>query len=188
MHKTKQPSRNDPRAVQPIEVRRRRRTRRARVPALLAVAVLVAALLSACGSSGSSSIAHLKSSTSANSGTSTTKSRPSGIAFSRCMRSHGVPNFPDPTSSGGLSLTQSSGVNAQSPAFQTADRDCKSLSPAGTVTPAHRSKEVAASLKLAECMRTHGVPKFPDPTTSGASNPNAAAAIRTRTRLSSRRR
>jgi hypothetical protein len=39
------------------------------------------------------------------------------------MRSHGVPNFPDP----GASLP--SGVNPQSPAFQAAQQACRQLEP-----------------------------------------------------------
>ena len=43
------------------------------------------------------------------------------------MRSHGVPNFPDPkviSSSGGNQLVYLPGVNQQSPAFEGAAKAC----------------------------------------------------------------
>jgi hypothetical protein len=45
------------------------------------------------------------------------------LAFARCMRAHRVPNFPDPSSSGGrvgLSVV----IDPQSPAFRIAARVC----------------------------------------------------------------
>jgi hypothetical protein len=50
-----------------------------------------------------------------------------GLKFARCMRSHGVPNFPDPkvvSRSGGSERVYLPGVNPQSPAFQTAAKAC----------------------------------------------------------------
>jgi hypothetical protein len=76
------------------------------------------------------------------------------------MRSHGVPNFPDPNSSGQLDL---SGVNPQSPAYQTAANDCKSFGVGATPKPITQTPQIqAAVLKMAKCMRSHGVPNFPD--------------------------
>jgi hypothetical protein len=45
------------------------------------------------------------------------------VAFARCMRAHGVPNFPDPTFSGAAGSVPLLG-NQQSPAFQAAFRAC----------------------------------------------------------------
>jgi hypothetical protein len=54
--------------------------------------------------------------------------RSAALAHARCMRAHGVPNFPDPTvSSNGNGITESSGgggMNPQSPAFQKAEKIC----------------------------------------------------------------
>ncbi len=50
-----------------------------------------------------------------------------GLKFTACMRSHGEPNFPDPASNG--SFTLPSGMNAESPQFQAAEKDCQSLMP-----------------------------------------------------------
>jgi hypothetical protein len=41
-----------------------------------------------------------------------------GIKFADCMRSHGVPNFPDPGPGGGIQIN--SGINPFSPAFKAA--------------------------------------------------------------------
>ena len=60
------------------------------------------------------------------------------VAFARCMRAHGLPNYPDPTvsnSSNGSSITTrisaGSGVDPKSPVFQAAARACRSLRPGG---------------------------------------------------------
>ena len=50
-----------------------------------------------------------------------------GLSFTACMRSHGEPNFPDPNPNG--SFTLPSGMNAESPQFQNAERHCQSLMP-----------------------------------------------------------
>jgi hypothetical protein len=53
------------------------------------------------------------------------------LKFTQCMRSHGVPNFPDPNSSGGFSGSSSiGGANPQSSSYQKAQRACQSLIPA----------------------------------------------------------
>ena len=48
------------------------------------------------------------------------------LAFARCLRAHGIPKFPDPTSQGQLTLTmvQSAGVDLHAPAVLPAARDC----------------------------------------------------------------
>lgn len=57
-----------------------------------------------------------------------------GLAVARCLRAHGISNFPDPDISigpGGLQVTfggRVSGINLSSPAFQAAQKACpKSL-------------------------------------------------------------
>jgi hypothetical protein len=51
------------------------------------------------------------------------------LAFSRCMRAHGVPDFPDPSSGGGVQLQGGAGsdLNPNNPAFQAAQNACQSL-------------------------------------------------------------
>jgi hypothetical protein len=57
------------------------------------------------------------------------------LAFARCMRAHGVPNFADPTAHG---LAVPAGIDPNSPAFQAAFQACRRLLPgfgqAGVVT------------------------------------------------------
>jgi hypothetical protein len=43
------------------------------------------------------------------------------LAFARCMRAHGVPNFPDPDAEG---VHSPSTINTQAPAFRSAERVC----------------------------------------------------------------
>jgi len=91
-----------------------------------------------------------------------------GIAFSRCMRSHGVPNFPDPNGQGAITFGSSDGIDPSSPQFQSAQKSCQKLLPhGGAPTPAQQAKAQAAMLRYSACMRSHGVPKFPDPNFSG---------------------
>jgi hypothetical protein len=84
------------------------------------------------------------------------------------MRSHGVPNFPDPSSGGGIQINSSSGINPFSPAFKAAQSQCAKLMPGGGPGAHGPPSEQAKQLMLAvsRCMRAHGVSGFPDPTLS----------------------
>ena len=97
------------------------------------------------------------------------------LAFSKCMRTHGVPNFPDPTSGGGgiqLSIGVNSGINPRSPTFQSAQTACQHLQPGGGPSFGRPSAQaVAQALEMAQCMRAHGISGFPDPTTHAPSSP-----------------
>jgi hypothetical protein len=53
----------------------------------------------------------------------------SAIAYSQCMREHGVTNFPDP--GGGAINIAGTGINPASPAFQAARTTCRKLLPFG---------------------------------------------------------
>ena len=83
------------------------------------------------------------------------------LAYARCMRSHGVANFPDPNGQG---VIQGSGINPGSASFQAADKDCRHLLPnGGQPSPAQQAKALAQALKFSQCMRSHGISDFPDP-------------------------
>ena len=91
------------------------------------------------------------------------------LAFSRCMRSRGVPSYPDPDSSGTppkKSLEQLGVTNSQ---FQSAQTSCGHLLPNGGRSPdqAERQRVKAESLQFAQCVRAHGVSSFPDPGSDG---------------------
>jgi hypothetical protein len=53
------------------------------------------------------------------------------VELAKCMRKHGVPNFPDPTPGGGLMLKKGSGLDPSSPQFQAAAKACGSAGPGG---------------------------------------------------------
>jgi hypothetical protein len=95
------------------------------------------------------------------------------LAYSECMRAHGEPKFPDPVN-GRIQLKftkgpngQSSGMNPTSPQFEAAVKACKPLAPKNTTTPGATNSMEAQMLKFASCMRSQGVPSFPDPTFTG---------------------
>jgi hypothetical protein len=85
------------------------------------------------------------------------------------MRTHGVPNFPDPGANGSNGFfSPNSGINPQSPAFQSAQRAC-GPGPGDSGPPPMSESRKLAAIAFAKCMRTHGQPDFPDPTLSAPS-------------------
>ena len=90
------------------------------------------------------------------------------LQFARCMRTHGVTEFPDPSAGGFLNAIAASGINTKSPAFQAALQACKKYTPEGNMTPAQSAAQTAKGLEFSQCMRSHGVPNFPDPSTGPA--------------------
>jgi hypothetical protein len=168
-------------------LRRRRRPRRAAFFASVAIGLAIAA--SACG--GGSPVAGV-----ANVGTTNTVAPAAAAAsggpssggglveYARCMRSHGVSNFPDSASFGSSAaikaakgqISQISDSEASSPTFQAAQRACAKYAPS-TTSPKHVSpKEMQKLLAVSRCMRAHGAPNFPDPnpTTGELSAPLAS--------------
>jgi hypothetical protein len=154
-----------------------RANRRLRRAAALAAAAAVAVAATACGGTAPS--------------TTGTPTDVQVLALVRCMRSHGVPNFPDPDSSGGYSLTangslQGAGgasVDVNSSQAQAAYGDCRHVLPGGPSISQleqeeqeeqqQQAKILPAMLKFVQCMRSHGVPNFPAPgqSKSGAGAP-----------------
>jgi len=85
------------------------------------------------------------------------------LAYAGCMRSHGVQSFPDPDGNGNFNLP-SSPVSSQEAA---ANQVCNHLLDVGTSLNAAQQQHALGQLvKYAQCMRAHGVPNFPDPTTT----------------------
>jgi len=93
------------------------------------------------------------------------------VAYSKCMRSHGVPNFPYPKTSGGgvsLAIGPNTGVNPNSPPFRKAQQYCRKLLPGpASMTPQQLTQFKQGELKIAECVRAHGISNFPDPDGQG---------------------
>ncbi len=109
------------------------------------------------------------------------------LALAQCMRSHGVPDFPDPSaSSEGYSLAPNGSlegaggsVDINSSQAQAAYGDCRHLLPGGpSVSQLEQLEQqeqqrqeqmLPVLLKYVRCMRSHGVPDFPGPGQSKAS-------------------
>jgi hypothetical protein len=130
--------------------------------AIIAVAA-VSLLAAGCGGRSSTSAA--------------TTTQHQALAYSHCMHTHGVPNFPDPNSSGQIPKDQIIAQNPSNPQFKAAQRACARLWPYRNPAQnsAHGQTRTAAMLAFARCIRRHGFPNFPDPTSSGQLTPEMAA-------------
>jgi hypothetical protein len=90
-------------------------------------------------------------------------------AFAKCMRSHGVPQFPAPDGQGNFSNSQVESITQGNPQARNAFADCDSLLPnEGTglsVTQLQdmQQQNLRNAVKAAHCMRAHGIEDFPDP-------------------------
>jgi hypothetical protein len=92
--------------------------------------------------------------------------RPQALAYVDCMRSHGVPNMPDPAAGGEGVVVGGAGINMTSPAFKAAETKCAKLLPGGGPSESGSASEQVKErlLAVSKCMRAHGVSGFPDPT------------------------
>ena len=152
----------------------------------LAVAAAVAVLATACGGSSDPSAA-------------STPTYAQELALAQCMRSHGVPNFPDPNASGGYALTTSgsiegaggSSIDIDNSQAQAAYGGCRHVLPGAPSLSQleqdvqqgqqRQARQLPELLKWEQCVRSHGVPDFslglggqsPAPGNSGAVNPNS---------------
>ena len=188
-----------------VTIHATRPSRRSRVRLLTVAAVLTAALIAGCGggtpartgitgdaTTTASSAARTGAGTSSRprtaAGAGTTIARPaptgrSALAFAKCMRANGVSNFPDPQPGGGELFVIPTGSNpGATPAFRAAQAKCKDLLPAGGPVGAgahtHPSAQTLSKLlRIAQCMRQHSVPQFPDPRTSVPADPVAYQEI-----------
>lgn len=132
--------------------------------AVVAVTVLVG-VATAC-SSGSSGPGVAGGGSSSRSASSAPSGSPSNdqLAFARCMRAHGVRDYPD---SGAL-LGSSPDLDPSNPTYQAARRACQSLLPSHPAQ--QQAQNYANGLKFSECMRQHGITNFPDPDPHGGPN------------------
>lgn len=94
------------------------------------------------------------------------------VEYSACMRSHGVSNFPDPNSKGQFiddrGVLNGQVVNTHSAQYSKANKACTHLLPnGGRPTAAQLQKFMSDGLKHSACMRSHGLPTFPDPVEQG---------------------
>lgn len=172
----------------------RRQTRRSRARLLFVATLLTGVLVGGCGGSSASQTATTAAGAVSPSSTVATHSRPhrshatapgvggAALAFAKCMRASGVPNFPDPQPGGGLLFPVTPGVNPASPAVTAAQAKCRKLlpngGPPGPGSTTHPDPHTLQKLiTIARCMRRHGVPQFPDPRTSVPANPTGFQEI-----------
>lgn len=148
------------------------RCRRGGLLALLAAAAVLAA---GCGPSAPhTAVASAPTGSSASASAAGVKDP---LAFARCMRANGLPDFPDPDTNGANHAGgggQSGPVDPHSTAFQRAQQKCRQyLGPPVVSRNEQGVWSVADKLKYAACMRQHGLPDFKDPDQNGAFPPPA---------------
>jgi hypothetical protein len=101
------------------------------------------------------------------------------LAYSRCMRSHGITNFPDPAENNGsansngatvvgVTIAIPAGIDTSSPAYLSASNACTKRTGYGHVSAAQLHQGLITLLKYSECMRSHGIANFPDPVESSS--------------------
>jgi hypothetical protein len=133
-------------------------TRTAAMAALLGLSLLTAG----CGGSNGRGVA----------GSGSIKAQ--FVAYAQCMRSHRVSDFPDPTTppGGGVAFSIHGGpgsdLTRNNPTFKAANQACRNLLPGGQQALTQTSPKIAAEVTWARCLRSHGVPSFPDPDSQGA--------------------
>jgi hypothetical protein len=149
-------------------------------PTIIAM-VALALLAAACSGGSPSSTRSGASATAAGSAAS-----PSAVAYSRCMRSHGVPDFPDPPSSGVVPKADAQQLGVSGTQLQAARQSCQHLYPSnggslgaslrqceetGNCPQAMVQQVMNAMRNFSRCMRSHGVPSWPDPTVGSEGRP-----------------
>ena len=154
-----------------------RRSLPVRRTAATIAALLGLAVLAGCGGSNGPGVPSSGSHSSSHAPASSRGTVAQFFAYSRCMRSHGVRDFPDPTTSGGaISISRMGGpgrdLNVHNPTYEAANQACRTLEPGGGLAPTLSSQKIAAEVNWARCMRSHGLPRFPDPNGQGAFDRN----------------
>ena len=135
----------------------RRRLRPHRAGILVATAG-IAVLAAACGGTST-----------AGAGTFIGGTYTQSLAYAKCMRSHGVPQFPAPDGQGNFNNSQIESITQNNPQARNAWAQCGSLLPnKGTglsVTQLQdmQQQNLRNAVKAAHCMRAHGIEDFPDP-------------------------
>jgi hypothetical protein len=86
------------------------------------------------------------------------------LAWAKCMRQNGTPDWPDPDTNGAFPNNNGSLTRIRKSAGYTkASSSCKNLEVSGGLPPAEAEKQFEGLLKYSQCMRQHGISKFPDP-------------------------
>lgn len=135
----------------------------------LAATLAAAAVIAGCGAASPSRSNSTIASGSASPNSIQTQIHDQSLAFSRCVRGNGVPNFPDPPVDGGYGLksfAQQSdgetlsinGVSVNAPAFRAAMTKCHQYLPQQPApTTANLEQQRVAAVRYGQCMRDHGI-------------------------------
>ena len=151
---------------------------RAIVRGVLLAGSTSALILVATGCGGSSkapSVANLAPTTSATRTANSPSTVPNRAILAACLTSHGFQAAVGSAGTVANSAISIAGVvvsgiaDPRSPQFQAALQACRKYLPAGPppLSQAQQAAAAKAMLAFASCMRTHGVPGFPDPNSQG---------------------
>jgi hypothetical protein len=137
---------------------------------IVVVVACAGALLSACtaSSSGVPGVVRLSSSSADRPSSSSSSASSGALAFSQCMRSQGLSQFPDPDSSGAIPKVSPQQLGVSTTAFDNAQQACANLL---QLTHAQTQQVVSGMRDFARCMRSHGVRNWPDPITDSDGTP-----------------
>lgn len=132
--------------------------------AAVSTAMAAAVLVAACSSTGSRGAPDAGASPRAGASRS-------ALAFSECVRSHGVPDFPDPPPSfqGKFPGSSPQQLGVSQSRIRVATAACQHLLPAVPGQAPLTAQDQRDYLRAAACMRAHGITVFPDPVFSGGS-------------------
>ena len=119
-------------------------------------------------------VANLGSSSSGGSPSPGSSASANPLGFSQCMRSHGIPNYPDPGSNGSIPKETAQQLGVTNSRYQAATSACAHLLPNsdhGGLSQADMQRAWSGTRSFAGCMRSHGVSNWPDPTDDGDGSP-----------------
>ncbi|MEW9533880.1 hypothetical protein [Microbispora sp. NPDC049125] len=85
----------------------------------------------------------------------------------RCLRSHGMPGFPDPVMVSGQPEVPADAPKPPRAAIDACQAEIRKLPDVGRDAPA-TAADIAKLRQFAACMREHGLPDWPDPNARGA--------------------
>jgi hypothetical protein len=131
---------------------------RSRMRVLPAVALAAVLAVSACGGSSEQPAA-----------AKSANRQDQMLAYSRCMRQNGVPDFPDPVNGQlQIPLDAEGSLALNSPQMKAAREACKGLM-TGVVDTERTvsSEDQRRAMEFSRCMRENGVPNMPDPGPDG---------------------
>jgi hypothetical protein len=163
----------------------RRRPQRAWLPdALIAATIVALVLLAAVACTGGSGPSSASPGGSPAAGGSA--AAPSAVGYSHCLRSHGVPGYPDPPSGGQVPKADPQHLGVSGAQLQAAQRSCAYQYPGnggalgaslrqceetGNCPQAMVHQVMNSMLSFSRCIRAHGVLNWPDPTIDAEGRP-----------------